>query len=372
MKELIDITNAFAEILRNGTPAALATVVRVSGSSYRRPGARMLFTDHGRVAGLINAACMESDLFEKAKQIARSGTPMLVSYDTTSPDDIVLGLGLGCNGFVEILIEPATTESMEKKMNWLRGCIHAEHTSLLTTVIRASESTGLRPGDFLGVDHFRNLTGTLPESILSPRIRTEFAELLESGGSSTKIIPLEEGRAELFTETIPAPVPLVVFGAGSDATPLVESAKSLGWRVTIVDHRPAKATKQNIPLADSVLLAHPEELRQHLTLHHRHVAVVMTHNFNIDAKLLRILLESPVRYVGVLGPKSKLDMLLQSLKQEGFEPSDNQLARLHGPIGLDIGAESPEEIALSIVTEIKAVLEGRSGGFLRDRVGAIH
>lgn len=372
MKELVDISNAFDEIVRNGTPAALATVVRVSGSSYRRPGARMLFSDHGRVAGLINAACMESDLFEKAKKVIRTGAPALISYDTTSPDDILLGLGLGCNGFVEILIEPASTESLRKRMEWLQGCVRAEHTSLLATIIRTSESSSLRLGDFVGLDHFGKLSGNLPESVLSAKIRSEFAELLKTGGWSTKIIPLEGGRADLFTEIIQAPVPLVVFGAGSDAIPLVESAKRLGWHTTLVDHRPSMATKQNIPLADCVFLTHPEELGQHLTLHQRHVAVVMTHNFNIDAKLLRLLLESPVRYVGLLGPRSKLDMLLQSLKQEGFEPTDRQLARLHGPIGLDIGAESPEEIALSIVTEIKAVLESRRGGFLRDRVGAIH
>jgi xanthine dehydrogenase accessory factor len=372
MKELLDITNAFDEIVRNGTPAALATVVRVSGSSYRRPGARMLFTDRGRVAGLINAACMQSDLFEKARKVIRNGTSVLISYDTTSPDDILLGLGLGCNGFVEILIEPASTEALKKRMEWLQGCVRAPHASLLATVIRTSESSSLRLGDFVGLDHFGKLSGTLPESVLSATIRSEFAEHLKTGGWSTKIIPLEGGSVESFTEIIQAPVPLIVFGAGSDAIPLMESAKRLGWHVTIVDHRPAMATKQNIPLADTVLLAHPEELRQHLTFHERHVCVIMTHNFNVDAKLLLILLESPVRYVGVLGPRSKLELLLQSLKQEGFEPTDRQRARLHGPIGLDIGAESPEEIALSVVTEIKAVLEGRSGGFLRDRIGAIH
>jgi xanthine/CO dehydrogenase XdhC/CoxF family maturation factor len=187
-----------------------------------------------------------------------------------------------------------------------------------------------------------------------------------------KTYPHGRGEVRVFFEVVTPPLPIVIFGAGPDAIPLVDAAKLLGWNVTVIDHRPAFATKVNIPGADFVFLSEPERLMDHVKISQRHVAVIMTHNFDKDRKLLKLLLPSHARYVGLLGPKSKLQTLLQNLDEEGFKPSKEQLAKLHAPIGLDIGAETPEEIAFSIISEIKAVLEGRSGGFLKDRLGAIH
>lgn len=371
MRELIDIIRAFGECTKKGKQVALATVVRVSGSTYRRPGARMLFSEKGRLAGLINAACLESDLSERAKQVIHRGKSELISYDTTSPDDIVFGLGLGCNGTVDILMEPSRSPLLAKKIAILERCMSGENATVLATVVVTGGFKGVQLGDYVARDARGTVTGSITDHRLASTVESDI-KAMSASATTQKMYPREGGEVEVFFEVINSPLPLVIFGGGPDVIPLLDAAKLLGWNVTVVDHRPSFATKENVPGADHVVLSEPEQLSDRVSLSDRHIAVIMTHNFDKDRKLLRLLLNSPARYVGLLGPKGKLDTLLQNLEQEGFKPNEKQLRRLHAPIGLDIGAETPEEIAFSIISEIKAVIEGRSGGFLKDRRGAIH
>lgn len=180
------------------------------------------------------------------------------------------------------------------------------------------------------------------------------------------------GRAEVFIEAILPPVPLVIFGAGQDAIPLVRFAKELGWHVTLVDPRPGYATRTRFSLADILIVCPPEEVLERVKIDERTVAAVMTHNFLHDAELLRTLLPSPVRYIGILGSKQRTRRLLDQVQETVRLHCDHSLSQVYGPIGLDIGAETPEEIALAIVAEIKAVLTGRLGGVLRNRLGPLH
>jgi xanthine/CO dehydrogenase XdhC/CoxF family maturation factor len=177
---------------------------------------------------------------------------------------------------------------------------------------------------------------------------------------------------EVFLEHIAPPVPLVVFGAGHDAVPLIRLATELGWRVTLVDHRPAVAARAQFSAADEIIITRPESAAQAVVLDERTAVVLMTHNYEHDRQLLKFVLPSPTRYVGLLGPRSRADKLLQDLARAGVEPTHEQLERLHAPIGLDIGAETPEEIALSIIAEALARLSDRRGGMLRERKGGIH
>ncbi len=369
MKETQDIVRAFGRMKQDGTHYALATVVRAHGSTYRRPGARMLFSENGRIAGLINASCFEADLAERAKEVISSGKPRLVRYDTTSSADIVFGLGLGCNGIVEVLLEPGDAQSTGKKLELLRACIENRYPLTLATVVGSGSPDRARLGDFLAVRGGQRVDATIGDAHLLSEIDAD-AKGTPGPSSTPKTFASSAGEVEVFFELISPPLPLVIFGAGADAIPLVEAAKSLGWHVTVVDHRPASASRSNFPDADSLLVA--EDLPTDLVLGDGHAAVIMTHNFERDRNLLRALLVSPARYVGLLGPRSKLQTILQALEKQGFKPGPDHLRKLHAPIGLDIGAETPEEIAVSIVAEIKAVLEDRSGGFLKDRRGAIH
>jgi xanthine dehydrogenase accessory factor len=367
VKEIVDIIKAYERVVKDGTPYALATVVGVSGSAYRRPGARMLFTESGRAAGLINAACFEEDLAERAREVIRSGKARLVLYDNTAPHDVVFGLGLGCNGVVEVLLEPGSAPATGQKLEVLSRSLESRKAMVIATVVGAGERADLRTGDFLARNSAGTLVSTIRDSRLSFLIETEV-----SGEAPTlfmrKTYSLGKENVDVFFQRLDPPVQLLVFGAGADAVPLVDAARQLGWHVTVVDPRPAFANVSRFPGADSVLVSE----RVPVEVSGSHAAVIMTHNFDRDRTLLPILLDSPARYVGLLGPASKLRALLEELQKHGMSPREDQLAKLYAPVGLDIGAETPEEIALSIVAEIKAALENRRGGPLRDRAGPIH
>ncbi len=370
MKELSEIVSA-AELLRkSGKKGALATVVRVQGSAYRRPGARMLFSERGREAGFVSAGCLETDLMERARKVMSSNLPVLISYDTSSTDDLIMGLGLGCNGMVEILLEPLN-ENMDFKLRFLRSLVDKKQSGAMATVFRQQGFSG-GLGRALAVASDKNTLNNFNNVELAGLVTRDALSVLRSGLSATKKYELKNATVEMSIEAILPTLPLVIFGAGPDAQPLIKFAHELGWHTTLVDHRPAFATKENFPLADAVIVSHAEELSKHFEIDSQTVAIIMTHNFPTELKLLRLLLPSPARYVGLLGPKNKFDLLSQHLSQEGFEPTKEQLIKLHTPIGLDIGAETPDEIAFSIIAEIKAVIEGRKAGFLKNLDGPIH
>jgi len=370
MKELSEIVSA-AELLRkSGSKGALATVVKVQGSAYRRPGARMLFSERGREAGFVSAGCLEADLMDRARKVMSSNLSALISYDTSSTDDLIMGLGLGCNGMVEILLEPLS-ENIDFKLRFLRSLVDKKQRGAMATVFREkgfSESLGR----VLTVSPDKSSLNDFDNAELAAMVIRDAFTALRNGICTTKKYELKNAAVEMFIEAILPPLPLVIFGAGPDAQPLIKFAHELGWHTTLVDHRPAFATKENFPLADAVIVSHAEELSKHLEIEPQTVAIIMTHNFPTELKLLRLLLPSPARYVGLLGPKSKFDLLSQHLSQEGFEPTKEQLKKLHTPVGLDIGAETPEEIAFSIIAEIKAIIEGREAGFLKNLDGPIH
>ena len=369
VKEISDVVGAQERLAKDGAPYALATVVGVSGSAYRRPGAVMLFSAAGSAAGLINAACFEADLAERALEVMRSGAARLVVYDNTAPDDIVFGLGLGCNGVVEVLLEPGSTPSTQEKISALRHSLARGKAVVIATVVSAEGRKDLRAGHFLARDDSGIIASTIQDPDLSSLLQADVSEM---GGNlfARKRFALGKNEVDVFLQRVLAPVQLLVFGAGADAVPLVEIAKHLGWRVTVVDHRPAYAVASRFPKADSVLLS--DQVPACGGPGSRRAVVIMTHNYDRDRALLPILLDSSAKYVGLLGPGSKRRALLEALEKNGFKPGPDQLAKLHAPVGLDIGAETPEEIALSIVAEIKAVLEDRPGGPLRERSGSIH
>jgi xanthine/CO dehydrogenase XdhC/CoxF family maturation factor len=218
--------------------------------------------------------------------------------------------------------------------------------------------------------------GTLKSDIedadLVAQIHDDACKALNDNRSTVKSYPLPTGKAVVFIEVIQPPVPLMIFGAGHDAVPLVRLAQELGWYVTVVDSRKVETTRERFSSADEVILSRPESIGNCIHINNRTMAVVMTHNYLHDLEILKTLLFSPVRYLGILGPKSRTEKLLQDLQEQGIIPSENQLQRLYSPVGLNIGADTPEEIALSIVAEIQAVITNQSGGLLRNKLGPIH
>lgn len=341
MKELQEILKKISNFTSD-EKAILATVVDVVGSGYRRPGARMLIDENGYSIGTVSGGCLEADVLERAKKVLQTGEPTVITYDTSKDENSVFGLGMGCRGIVRILLEPIEKES--SFASYLSECLKTRKICHLKTLISTTDSE-LKIGTRL--DEILELK-TLPE-------KTASVETLSIG--------------EVFIETIKPPLNLLLFGAGYDAIPLIKFAKELGWRVTVIDHRPAYANAERLSEADEIIISSSEDLDNNLFNDENSVGVIMTHNYERDRNILRRLLHSNCQYIGALGPKKRTEKLLAEI---GENFSWEQTAKLHAPIGLDIGAETPEEIALAIIAEIKSVLANRNGGFLRERQGSIY
>jgi xanthine/CO dehydrogenase XdhC/CoxF family maturation factor len=366
MREMRDILTALEGLHARGEAAALATVVRARGSTYRREGARLLVLPGGATVGSISGGCLEGDVAEVAREVIRTGRPRLLTYDLTSDDDTVWGLGLGCNGAIEVFVERVGGGEGDL-VRYLRRALEDHEPLALVTVVSAPPG-GPSPGSRLAVPERGEPMGSLGDPALDAHLAHVARRQLELGRSTT--LSVEGG--EVFVEVVAPPVPLVVCGAGHDAIPLVRLARELGWWVTVVDSRPAYAVRERFPEADDVVLAEDEEVPRRVRIDARTYVVVMTHNFLHDVALLRGLLGTPARYIGLLGPRARTERMLKELERGGVRVDDVQRSRLYAPVGLDLGAESPQEIALSILAEILAVQKGRRVASLRDRAGPIH
>jgi xanthine dehydrogenase accessory factor len=192
--------------------------------------------------------------------------------------------------------------------------------------------------------------------------------------SGTRTLDVDGGAVTVFIETLMPPIPLVIFGAGHDALPVVELARGLGWQTEVVDPQARPISLSRFGVADKVTLSRPEDIEARVTITPRTLTLLMSHNYAHDLALLRFLLASTARYIGVMGPRKRTERMLSELaeNEETFRLEEANLSRLYSPAGLDIGANAPAEIALSIVAEMRAVLEGRRGGMLRERRGSIH
>ena len=372
MTETQSIIEAYRRAAAENLSAALATVVRVEGSAYRRPGARMLVTEDGRTTGVVSGGCLEGDVRERAARVMRTGQPTLVTYDTTTDDDVVWGLGLGCNGVVDVLIEP-TSDRAEHLVRFLDACSKSQDRAAFATVIRsdAAADVSLSTRVFLYPDGVAKTDAGAPDCDITRKILADLYAAVRTGVSSLTRYGSDDD-IEVFIEAVEPIVPLVVFGAGADAVPVVKIARQLGWRVTVVDTHARERSLERFADADAVILCRPEDLRVRVTLPESTAAVVMTHNYFHDREVLNALLNRPLRYLGCLGPKRRTERLVSELSDSTETLETPWLGRIHAPVGIDVGAETSPEIALSIAAEILAVLRGRAGGPLHARQGAIH
>lgn len=329
-----------------GEAMALATIVKTEGSSYRRSGARVLVRANGETVGGVSGGCLERDVIAHAQKVIATGATILLSYDTTAEEDVVFGVGLGCKGLIEILVEPISrADSMLRRVEEV---FETGEAAVIPTVFRSPDETKIgKRLDAVG----------MPEAL----------EALRSRRSVSKIL----GDNEIFFEVIQAPIRLFIFGAGFDAIPLARMAKEIGLQVTVVDRRPAYATPERFPEADAIEVLEASEIDR-LGIPERSAAVVMGHHYLTDRDFLRALLPRPMRYLGLMGPRRRAEKMLKELREEGLVCGDDLLAKLHNPIGLDIGAEGPEQIALAVLSEINAVYAGHAGGMLREKKGPIH
>lgn len=371
MKEITDIIRSYEQALISGKRMALATVVHVEGSSYRRPGARMLVTDDGQLTGAISGGCLEGDALRKALLAISQQKNKLVTYDTTDESDTTLGVQLGCNGIVHILFEPIQTDNADNPVELLKKVSAKRQNAVLVTLFSLHSRTGAQPGTcFLHLQTDDQVTCNCTEVEMRDRLMPETQVAYQRGDSFFKAF---DSKLTGFIEYFNTPPSLIIAGAGNDTIPLTEMASVLGWDVTVVDGRTGHATRQRFPKAGKVLVSRAEDVLKHITVDERTFVLLMTHNYNYDLALLKQLLTvDSCQYVGALGPKKKLERMYGELESEGMVITDAQKAKVYGPVGLDIGAETSEEIALSVLAEIKAVLGRRVGLSLREKLEPIH
>jgi xanthine dehydrogenase accessory factor len=367
MKEIIDIVAAYDEASKQAKKTALATVVLVEGSAYRRAGARMLITEDGQLTGAISGGCLEGDALRKARMVILQQEPLLVTYDTIDDDDAKLGVGLGCNGIIHILIEPII-DTQTNPISLLKAVISSRDYSVLVTIFSIADRKAPQPGSCLCLAEGKTLMNGFDALSYKNELLEDAKNALDNQHSS---VTAYEGYTA-FVECVKPLLSLVIIGAGNDAIPLIKFASILGWNITVVDGRPNYASTERFPLIKDLIVAKPEQVLTHLKINGWTAFVLMTHNYNYEIAFLKELLPLETSYVGILGPKKKLERMLEELEESGATITPKNLEAIHGPVGLDIGSETSEEIALSIIAEIKAVFSARNGNSLKYKTTVIH
>ena len=350
----------------------LATVVRVTGSSYGGVGARMVVRIDGSTIGIVSGGCLETDLADQARKVHESGIAKVVTYDTRADDDAAWGLGLGCNGLIDVLLEPLNSAQTRAVGDLLVHALHSDSRSVLATVMNVADGEPGAPA----IGAHALLTGGLVEttgdwgdgSVLADA-QTLKEEALAAGRRG---LVSEFGNVQVACEVVTPTIRLVICGSGPDAVPLVRFATQLGWDVIVVDHRPVvHAPVERFPdatvseCADSLKLGQSVELTSHTA------AVVMSHHYARDLEYVRSLLNGGVAYIGILGPRARTERMFGEIaaQNDGSTPARDTV---FGPIGLDIGGDGPDAIALAVIAEVAAVINGREGGHLRDRNAPLH
>ncbi len=367
MKELQEILKKASQLAPD-EKAILATVVDVVGSGYRRPGARMLIDENGYSVGTVSGGCLEADVLERAKKVSETGKSTVITYDTTADENSVFGLNMGCRGIVRILLE--SVDGKNYLLEVVQNALQNRYRQFIGTVISSNINSEIGGRIFYCADGIFDFVN-LPENLRDfEEFKNGCAEFFVQN-RSPEIRQYKNGEVvfEILFENINPPLKLLLFGAGYDALPLVNFAKEIGWNVTAIDHRAAFANTERLPKADEIIVSSSEDLSDEIFADETSVAVIMTHNYERDHDILRRLLHSKCLYIGALGPKNRTAKLLEEI---GENFSFEQLKKLHAPVGLDIGGDTPETIALSIVAEIQSVLAERGGGFLRERQGSIY
>jgi xanthine dehydrogenase accessory factor len=365
MTELDQIYSVWQEASARGESGVLATVVRVQGSTYRRAGARLLMTSGGRRVGSVSGGCLEADLVKKAWWLTDGGRAAVRKYDTSVEGDIAQEFGLGCNGVIHVLLERLET-GLLSPLSVAPSIRQSRRPAFLATVIECGSGTSVH----LGQRWARFADGAFQTDVASKALVEFVRESVLTGGSTPHVLTWEDagGSADLFVEPILPTLRLLVFGAGDDAIPMVRLAKFMGYEVVVLDGRSHLARPERFAGADQVLVTRAEDVLAGIQLDDYTAAVVMSHSYAQDLATLEALALHRLPYLGMLGPRKRTEKLLA----EANIGLDEVAGALHSPIGLDIGADGAEQIALAVIAEIQSVLNRRAGGRLREKAGPLH
>jgi xanthine dehydrogenase accessory factor len=364
------IVDALANAGASNEPVVLATVVQITGSSYGGVGTRMIVKADGTTVGLVSGGCLEADLAEHARKVHVSGKAAVVTYDTRADDDAAWGLGLGCNGLIDILLEPLAPAAAGALAVLLQHALDADARSVLASVIQSPEDIGMPvPGAhalFIGSE--METAGNWGDGSLLHLMANDAMDAFNAGRRG---MVREYRDVQVAFEVITPSIRLVICGSGPDVVPLVRFGAELGWNIIVVDHRPVEhAHPERFPGARVAECAEASALAQCVALSSHTAAVVMSHHYARDVDYVRALLASDISYIGVLGPRARAERMLADMAARGDALAGTD--RMFAPVGLDLGGEGPDAIALSIIAEVSAVMTKGNAAHLRDRKGPLH
>ncbi len=365
MKEIKSILQLYNSFKTSNEKCAIAQVVRVEESSYRREGARMLVFESGVFEGGISGGCLEGDALQRSQIAILKQEPSIVTYDTSKENEI--GVGLGCNGVIDVLISPISENSSTLEM--LQKCVsdRGEHIIATVTALNAdiNEIT-------LGKSFYYDKDSASLKDCKHERLRNflqdKIQDVLENKKSKTFQFEEEGVKASVFIELIPPQFHLAIYGDNYDVYPMLEMAKLMDWDVSLVGNV-QKLKKEKLRSVTHFYLKDGEVRPE---IDHRTAVILMAHDYKTDYDNLKQLIKSPAPYIASLGPRKRFDKMIDEFKANGIEFSDVDQQRIFAPCGLEIGANTPEEIAMSLFSEIIAVFSGKIGGMLREKIGPIH
>jgi xanthine dehydrogenase accessory factor len=362
MSELHALVEAARAERAAGRAFVSATVMAVRGSAYRHAGARMLAADAGWLAGSISGGCLEREVLTRGFHRTRNG-PVLAVYDAAEAG-LDEATGSGCQGVIEFLLERCEKPGRCDALSFIERCIAEETRGVIVSVFRSQRDdvpVGARLTLLKG-ESAVDFEATAPRALLLTAAHAALAR----GGSTQVSIGRDLDTIEALVEVIEPPPHLFVFGSGHDVTPLLGLAKQLGWSVSIWDAQPRISARERLRAADAYLTGELDAAIARLNRCARPAAVVMGHHLGQDEQVLGALLGSRAHYIGVLGPRRRTEHMLDACAARGVRPSPEARAHLYAPVGLQIGAHTPAEIALAILSEAQAALSGAPAHSLRE------
>lgn len=339
-----------------GKGVAQATVVSLVGSAPRGIGATLIVSDAGDIAGSVSNGCVEPDVVERAQRIIRSGQPKLMKYGVTEEQNYER-IGLSCGGEIRVFIERLSPDA---ELDALEAATREGRPAVRASIITAPESRPELLGQSLAaITGATDVTGDLDAPDVREPLERRVREMLSAPGPAAEKLTLADGsEVEVFYQTLIPPRALIIVGAGHISVPLTRLAKVLDFHVTIVDPREAFATRERLPEADDLILEWPDEAMEQLPINAAASVCILTHDEKFDVPALAVALRRKAGYIGMVGSKGTRATRDAALREQGFTDAD--LARIHGPIGLDIGARTPEEIAVAVLAQIIAASHGKA------------
>lgn len=367
MRELIEIIKLGNELHQKGEAFCLATVIKIGGSTYRRPGARMLVSSEGKTVGTVSGGCLESEIALQGIEVIKEGRAKVIEF-TLDEDDLIYGFGSGCNGMVRVLLQKVEPDNRISIWPILKNYGLTRDTSLLATVVGPEDHSSL--GGHLLLDG-QGLNGVtpLPLFLVDPLVSNLEKAWDSFDASETVALEIKDQQYRFFIEKLLPPPRLLIFGEGIDAFEVGRMAAQMSWTSKIIGRKSAEEMKERLPHSDEhFFLMHPEESASIFEPDSRTAALVMNHNYVRDRSVLEALLKTDLPYIGVLGPRERAMQMLEEIDPEATTFPDH----VHAPMGVSIGSETPEEIALSILAEVQAVFNKKEAGFLKNEEGRIH